>query len=78
MKITHNIGSMKLTSPEKKFQCPLCPKVFAFNNKLKRHICTHTGEKPFKCHLCDRKFSDKYLKKHHLKVKHDFEEKEEY
>ncbi|VEN42811.1 unnamed protein product [Callosobruchus maculatus] len=78
MKVTHNIGNMKLTSPEKKFHCPMCPKAFAFNNKLKRHICTHTGEKPFKCHLCDKKFSDKYLRKNHLKLKHDFEEKEEY
>ncbi|KAJ8975469.1 hypothetical protein NQ317_019797 [Molorchus minor] len=73
MKIVHNIGTVKISKPVKKFMCPMCPKVFAFNNKLQKHICTHTGEKPFRCGYCDKQFIDSYYRKVHLKKKHNIE-----
>ncbi|XP_050316288.1 zinc finger protein 43-like isoform X2 [Anthonomus grandis grandis] len=49
MKMAHDIGTVVIKKPIKKLNCPMCPKIFAFNNKLQRHILTHTGEKPIKC-----------------------------
>lgn len=76
MKLAHNIGDMKIHTPEKKFMCSMCPKIFSFNNKLQKHIRTHTGEKPFKCKICDKTFTDNYYRKVHMKKKHcaDLEE----
>ncbi|XP_023018639.1 uncharacterized protein isoform X2 [Leptinotarsa decemlineata] len=78
MKIIHDIGTMKIIKPEKRFLCPMCPKIFAFNNKLQKHLCTHTGEKPFKCPCCDKKFIDNYYRKIHLKKKHNIESPSEH
>lgn len=74
MKIIHDIGTISIVKPEKKFNCPMCSKTFAFNNKLQKHICTHTGVKPFKCHYCDKRFIDNYYRKLHLKKKHNINE----
>ncbi|CAG9830916.1 unnamed protein product [Diabrotica balteata] len=73
LKIIHNIGSINIPKPEKKFACPLCSKTFAFNNKLQKHLCTHTGIKPFKCLHCDKRFIENYYMKMHLKKKHNID-----
>ncbi|XP_050316003.1 zinc finger protein 62-like [Anthonomus grandis grandis] len=70
LKLVHDLGTWKVPKLEKKFECSLCPKKFIFNNKLQRHMLTHTGEKPFKCDFCDKKFSDIYYRKSHMKKEH--------
>ncbi|KAH1018405.1 zinc finger protein 888 isoform X1 [Dendroctonus ponderosae] len=70
MKVVHDQGNWKAPATEKKYLCPMCPKIFAFGNKLQRHIFTHTGEKPFKCEYCPKRFIDKYGKKMHYRKDH--------
>jgi hypothetical protein len=36
-------------------ECTVCPTTWTSQNKLDRHMCTHTGEKPHKCELCPYK-----------------------
>ncbi|CAG9770370.1 unnamed protein product [Ceutorhynchus assimilis] len=73
MKVVHDQGNWKAPKIEKKYLCPMCPKIFAFGNKLQRHIFTHTGEKPFECDYCQRRFIDKYGRKVHYKKDHNIE-----
>lgn len=73
LKIIHDIGTITIVKPEKKFSCPVCPRVFAFNNKLQKHLCTHTGDKPFKCQFCKKGFVENYYRKLHLQKKHNVE-----
>ncbi|XP_060532805.1 zinc finger protein 708-like [Cylas formicarius] len=77
LKLAHDIGNWKPPKQDKKFLCPMCPKLFNFNNKLQRHILTHTGEKPFKCEHCDKKFIDNYYRKVHLRKDHKIVECDE-
>lgn len=70
LKIVHDLGTWKAPKLEKKFLCMLCPRRFTFNNKLQRHLLSHTGEKPYKCDYCDKKFADVYYRKSHMKKEH--------
>ncbi|XP_066255473.1 zinc finger protein 557-like [Euwallacea similis] len=70
LKIIHDLGTWKAPKLEKRFLCVLCPRRFTFNNKLQRHLLTHTGEKPYKCDYCEKKFSDTYYRKNHMKKEH--------
>ncbi|XP_030755112.1 zinc finger protein 664-like [Sitophilus oryzae] len=73
LKAEHDTGNYRIKQPEKKICCPMCPKVFAFNNKLQRHILTHTGEKPVKCEFCEKRFRDNYDRNVHLRKGHNME-----
>lgn len=50
--------------------CPYCPKTFASNWHLKRHVLTHTKENRFKCDVCGKDFSRNDNLKSHLKSIH--------
>lgn len=50
--------------------CPYCPKTFASNWHLKRHVLTHTKESRFKCDVCGKDFSRNDNLKSHLKSIH--------
>ncbi|CAG9861191.1 unnamed protein product [Phyllotreta striolata] len=71
MKIVHDKGTITIVKPEKKYACSQCPRVFAFNNKLQKHMYTHTGDKPFKCQLCKKGFIENYYRRLHMQKKHN-------
>ncbi|XP_037571812.1 uncharacterized protein LOC119453838 isoform X2 [Dermacentor silvarum] len=41
---------------ENPVRCPLCPRTFTDEARMKAHLCQHTGEKPFQCETCSRGF----------------------
>lgn len=67
----HGIGDAKIPERIKKYFCHICPKSYFANNKLQKHIRTHTGERPFSCQICDKRFIDKSYIKQHLKTAHN-------
>lgn len=70
------MGNATVPKPSKKFACPLCPKMFTADNKLQKHLRSHTGERPFECRMCEKRFADGWYLKVHLKTKHDQVEEE--
>ncbi|XP_075732094.1 uncharacterized protein LOC142774838 isoform X2 [Rhipicephalus microplus] len=54
----------------KKVKCDLCPKTFATQRMLQKHMCSsHTGKKPFKCDQCPyTTLMEYYLERH--KIEH--------
>lgn len=67
----HGIGNTKIPERIKKHFCDLCPKSYFSNNKLQKHIRSHTGERPFSCPMCKKCFIDKSYIKQHLKLIHN-------
>nr|XP_022903809.1 zinc finger protein OZF-like [Onthophagus taurus] len=67
----HGIGEVKLPERVKKHFCHICPKSYYANNKLQKHIRSHTGEKPFQCLTCGKGFIDKSYIKQHMKIVHE-------
>ncbi|KAJ8930940.1 hypothetical protein NQ314_016204 [Rhamnusium bicolor] len=67
----HGIGNIKIPERIKKFFCHLCPKSYFANNKLQKHIRSHSGERPFQCSNCEKSFVDKSYIKQHLKTAHN-------
>ncbi|CAL8149202.1 unnamed protein product [Orchesella dallaii] len=60
---------IKHTAPEdKRFECGICKKRFAYNNHLIKHRKTaHVTEKPWKCEICGRDFKlESHMKEHQL------------
>ncbi|CAJ1053979.1 zinc finger protein 665-like [Xyrichtys novacula] len=52
--------------------CPICvDRRFRGQNKLARHMRTHTKEKPFSCPVCSLTFSQSYHMTRHLRNQHD-------
>ncbi|EDV46857.2 uncharacterized protein Dere_GG17969 [Drosophila erecta] len=51
--------------PDRKHQCPHCPKSYHRSFALKEHLIVHTKERPFECSRCPKRFkSARYLKEH--------------
>lgn len=64
----------KITSKAKSKDhvCPICvDRRFRGQNKLARHMRTHTKEKPFSCPICSLTFSQSYHMTRHLRNQHD-------
>ncbi|KAI9103838.1 hypothetical protein DFS34DRAFT_300974 [Phlyctochytrium arcticum] len=52
------------------YACTTCPKTFARNQDLKRHLVTHIpGYKPFRCDLCGTGFTRSDAVRRHLKAR---------
>lgn len=69
-KRVHDVGNATVPKPSKRFACHICAKMFTADNKLQKHLRSHTGEKPFECKLCEKRFADGWYLKVHLKTKH--------
>lgn len=50
--------------------CDHCGKMFQFNNDLRKHIRTHTGEKPYTCPYCSYRATQKVHLRSHILRRH--------
>ncbi|MNM79178.1 Zinc finger, C2H2 type [compost metagenome] len=58
-------GAEQVSTGRKRFDCPLCEKVFATDQTLQVHTRTHTGERPYTCNFCSQSFiQTSHLTKH--------------
>lgn len=56
---------------DKSYQCPKCPKKFAFRTKLTFHVkSVHTTQRPFLCEDCGSDFKNPASLRHHRMRKH--------
>ncbi|XP_061895353.1 zinc finger and BTB domain-containing protein 49-like isoform X2 [Entelurus aequoreus] len=51
---------------EKQFVCSVCPKTFASNKYLRRHMMIHTKERYPSCSVCGKRFRDTFEIKEHM------------
>ena len=56
------------STSDKALACAFCPKIFASNWHLKRHVLTHTKENRFRCDVCHKDFSRNDNLKSHMKM----------
>ena len=55
---------------EKPFKCTMCPKAYAKQTLLDKHIATHNFDKAFGCNQCVRSFKTKKVLSRHKRQKH--------
>lgn len=55
-----------MSTDDRPFECPHCPKRFREHGNLKTHVRTHTGERPYKCDECDRAFAQRSMLTRHM------------
>lgn len=60
-------------SPQERYTCKFCNRMFPRAANLNRHLRTHTGERPYKCKSCDRSFSISSNLQRHVKNIHNKE-----
>ena len=65
-----DVAAGDTSSLDHQLNCPYCPKLFASNWHLKRHMLTHTRENRFKCDVCQKDFSRNDNLKAHLRTIH--------
>ncbi|PAA51028.1 hypothetical protein BOX15_Mlig028580g1, partial [Macrostomum lignano] len=53
------------------YRCPQCPKDFAEDKGLKRHLLIHTGNKPFPCLTCGLRVASNWHMRRHLRANPD-------
>lgn len=66
---SHIINHIEWHKNPDAFKCQECNKVFASNDRLRRHAAFHESRK-FKCEHCDKKFVRKHLLTAHMKRVH--------
>ena len=54
-------------TPQKPFQCGLCPASFTNVNQLRTHSGIHVSNKPFKCGYCSRFFNGAATLNNHIR-----------
>lgn len=52
--------------PSNGHKCPVCPKTFAYQSLLRRHLTSHTGERPFPCPYCPHRSQQKANLEQHM------------
>ena len=54
---------------EKRYKCPICPRVFERQYSVQRHIALHKGDKKYKCDECNARYSLRFnLNRHKRRV----------
>ena len=57
-----------MKTPDGKFMCTVCERLFSHQQTVRIHFRIHTNEKPYKCAFCDESYIRSDYLERHLKV----------
>uniref|UniRef100_A0A336MUM6 CSON007754 protein n=1 Tax=Culicoides sonorensis TaxID=179676 RepID=A0A336MUM6_CULSO len=64
----YHMKTKHVATDDRKFECNVCQKKFAFKHEIIRHSRIHTNDKPFSCSVCGKKFTDRSTHLKHEKI----------